>query len=240
MSGYEQPILVDILRNTFQALPNSNVISQRVSDRDDVIVSGSILKYTRDIEVNPEFQSAQIASQLFGSFIQSLTQNVPPSFTIVEVEVLIAAQENATGRTFAESGRAKLKIDSTQVSPNQAGIDAMKSAVTTAAKRIVIRMMGGTVSRQISTEEIRNDPRLRDEIIRFYNDQKFWTLHGGTRSTKMVKIHDINLASVSDDIIKLDVKFRWEYRDSMGNGRNGYGVVTVQRTGSSYRVISLE
>ena len=240
MGGYEQPILVDILRNMFQVMPNSLVISDRPSNMDDVVISGSILKHTRDIEVNPEYQSAQIASQLFGSFIQGLTQKVPPSFTIVEVEVLIAAQDNATGRIFSESGHARLKIDSTQVNPNQAGINALKTAVTMAAKRIIIRMTGGTVSRQISIEEIRNDPSLRNDIIRFYNEQKFWRTHGRTKATEMVKIHDISLASVSDDIIKLNVKYRWEYRNSTRNGRNDFGVVTVQRTGLSYRMISLE
>ena len=96
------------------------------------------------------------------------------------------------------------------------------------------------MSSQISTDELLNDPALRNDIISFYNDQKFWSLHGGARPTEMVEINDISLASVSDDIIKIDVKYRWEYRNNSGNGRTAFGVVTVQREGSSYRMISLE
>ena len=234
--GQEKPIFTDMLRNALQAIPNAVVVSEPPSDQDDVVVSGSILKLEQRQEANPDYQSAQIATQFFGG-LAAIVANVPPSFTVIDVEVLVTAQETATRRSYAESGYANLKIDSRQVNWNQSRFDAVQTAIAQAAKRIVIRLTGGTPTKQVSVGEIRNDPNLKNEIIRFYNRKRVWKgLGSNQRLTQMVKIYDMDLASVSGNVVELTVRYRWEVED-MGTGGSDNGIATVERFGSSFRVL---
>ncbi len=126
------------------------------------------------------------------------------------------------------------------MNPTQAGFDALQTAVTQAAKRVVIRLIGGTPQQLVTAEEIRNDANLRREITRFYNAQKFWKTKGSKKGlTEMVKIYDISLASVSDNLIKLDVRYRWQLEDTQA-GRDAKGIATVERSGPSFRVLGFQ
>jgi len=238
--GQAKPILTDILRNVLRAVPNAVVISEQPGGDDDVVVSGSVLKFAQREEPNPDYQAAQIAASLFGGLAAAMTANIPPSHTLIDVEVLISAQDATTGERFSESGYANLKLDSRQTNPTQAGFDALQTAVTQAAKRIVIRLTGGTPQQQVTAAEISNDANLKRAIKRFYNKQRFWKSHGSkNRPTEMVDIYDISLASVSDNLIKLDVRYRWQLQD-MHAGKNANGIATVERAGNSFRVLDFQ
>ena len=52
----------------------------------------------------------------------------------------------------------------------------------------------------------------------------------------MVKIYDMDLASVSGNVVELTVRYRWEVED-MGTGGSDNGIATVERFGSSFRVL---
>ena len=238
--GQAKPILTDILRNVLRAVPNAVVISEQPGGDDDVVVSGSVLKFAQREEPNPDYQAAQIAASLFGGLAAAMTANIPRSHTLIDVEVLISAQDAATGETFSESGYANLKLDSRQTNPTRAGFDALQTAVTQAAKRIVIRLTGGTPQQQVTAAEVSNDANLKRAIKRFYNKQRFWKSHGSkNRPTEMVDIYDISLASVSDNLIKLDVRYRWQLQD-MHAGKNANGIATVERAGNSFRVLGFQ
>ena len=238
--GQAKPILTDIVRNALRAVPNAVVISERPGGEDDVVVSGSVLKFAQRQEPNPDYQTAKIAAAFFGGLAAAATANIPPSHTLIDVEVLISAQDAATGETFSESGYANVKADSRYVNPTQAGFDALQTAVTQAARRLVVRLTGGTPQQQVTAAEISNDPNLKREIRRFYNKQKIWKTHGSkNRPTEMSEIYNISLASESGNLIKLDVRYRWQLQD-MQAGKNANGIATVERSGPSFRVLDFQ
>ena len=55
--GLSKPILTDIVRNALRAVPNAVVISEQPGGDDDVVVSGSVLKFDQRQEPNPDYQA---------------------------------------------------------------------------------------------------------------------------------------------------------------------------------------
>jgi hypothetical protein len=135
----------DIVLFALQGMAQSQVV--RRPDRvapNDIVVTASLTKLSILEEPNPSYAGAQIAGKILESLIgigQLAVQNTPPSFRVVEVHVVIAAEDRRTGSVTTEQGVAYHRVDS-RLPQQQVVLQARREAFEEAASRLATRLAG--------------------------------------------------------------------------------------------------
>ena len=85
---------------------------------------------------------------------------------------------------------------------------------------------------------------IEDIIRQYYNGLRITKTvgdgsGGGMSYVEMFTIKDLKILSVSENVAKIAVRFRWKDRD-YGISRNDSGVASIEQIGLSYRVINFE
>ena len=143
-SGLELTFLTDIVRNALASIPNAIVVTEPVDCEDyDVLVTGRISRYLKRQTVNPDYQGAEIARQIFGGLVgvHIPTQHIPQMLAIYDAEVTLNARDRATGSVVLEAGAATLKTESF-VSESDARGNALQAATSEAVNRLIVRLSG--------------------------------------------------------------------------------------------------
>jgi len=133
----------DIIFRSLANLPDSKVISNPGKIQpSQTIVSTTFSRLQITKQDNPEYAAARFAKKMFGSIIGNLPMNIPKTYNIYDVAVVLTARNNETGETKTEQGISLIRHDA-KTPRHEAMEQAMNEAFTEATSRLTTRLVGG-------------------------------------------------------------------------------------------------
>ena len=97
----------------------------------------------------------------------------------------------------------------------------------------------------ITEENVLADHNITTIIIRYYKEKhivkRSRTWAQSFFDTMISSIIDVRVLNISNNIIKLDVKYEWENDGSQFRGRGvDQGIATLEKTDSTYKVLEFQ
>jgi hypothetical protein len=154
------PWATEKIYQALRVVPSSHVVRNGAVAPTDTLVNASIMKLDYVNIKNPNYASsmagAVLMQGLFGNIGQAMASRVREHEVIVDVEVMVVAKDQTTGKTTTETGRGYLKVSDYQ-SRNAATRQAVDAAFADGAKRMATRLLGNEPKAWVQPKVFKED-----------------------------------------------------------------------------------
>ena len=154
------PWATDKIHQALKIVPSSHVVRNGAVAPTDTLVNASIMKLDYINIQNPNYASsmagAALMQGLFGNIGQAMASRVRQFEVVVDVEVMVVANDQTTGKTITETGHGYLKVSDYR-NRNTATRRAVDTAFADGAKRLATRLLGNAPKAWVQPKVFKED-----------------------------------------------------------------------------------